>query len=99
MITNVTEYLKRSAVAYPDKIAFKYEQQNLTFSELERQSRALACEIAIATGGRTRQPIGVYLPKCAACIVAFVAAAYSGNFYTPLDTAMPKLRMSKIADI
>ncbi|GMX66219.1 AMP-binding protein [Paenibacillus elgii] len=96
MLSNVTEYLKRSAIAYPDKIAFRDEQQSLTFSQLERQSKALACKIASALSGKTKQPIGVYLPKGVACIVAFFASAYSGNFYTPIDTAMPKARLSKI---
>lgn len=98
MFTNVTQYLQRSAELYPDKIAFQDEQQSLTFSQLERQSRKMACEIAAAIGGKTRQPIGVYLPKNVACIIAFFAAAYSGNFYTPLDTAMPKARLSMILE-
>lgn len=98
MITNITQYLQRSAEIYPDKIAFQDEQQSLTFSQLERQSRELACEIVAVIGGKTRQPIGVYLPKSVACIIAFFAAAYSGNFYTPLDTAMPKARLSMIME-
>lgn len=98
MLTNVTQYLQRSAELYPDKIAFQDEQQSLTFSQLERQSRKLACEIATVLGGKTRQPIGVYLPKSVACIIAFFAAAYSGNFYTPLDTAMPKARLGMIME-
>lgn len=98
MLTNVTQYLQRSAKLNPDKIAFRDEQQSLTFSQLERQSRELACEITVAVGGKTRLPIGVYLPKSVACIIAFFATVYSGNFYTPLDTAMPKERLSKIME-
>ncbi|MBP2662127.1 MAG: tycA [Firmicutes bacterium] len=98
MLTNVTQYLQRSAELYPDKIAFQDEQQSLTFFQLERQSRELACEIIAAVGGKTKQPVGVYLPKSVACIIAFFAAAYSGNFYTPLDTAMPQTRLSRIME-
>lgn len=96
MLTNVIQYLQRSAERYPDKVAFRDERQSLTFSELERQSRKLARTITLALGGKTRQPIGVYLPKSTSSIVAFFAVAYSGNFYTPLDIVMPKVRLSKI---
>lgn len=98
MLNSATEYLKHSSAAYPDKTAFRDERQSMTFSRLERESRALACGIVSATGEKTRQPVGIYLPKSVDCIAAFFAAAYSGNFYTPLDTAMPKARLSKITD-
>lgn len=98
MLNNVTEYLKRAALEYPDKIAFRDERQTLTFSHLEQKSRALGCEISSALDGKTKLPIGVYLPKSVDCIVAFFAVAYSGNFYTPIDTTMPKSRLSKITD-
>lgn len=98
MLNNVTDYLKHSAIVYPDKTAFQDEQHSLTFGQLDRQSRVLACKIAFAVGVKVSQPIGVYLPKSTDCIVAFFASAYSGNFYTPLDTTMPKSRLNKIAD-
>ncbi|WP_315443753.1 amino acid adenylation domain-containing protein [uncultured Selenomonas sp.] len=98
MLTNVTQYLQYSATRCPDKIAFRDAARQLTFSQLARQSRALACAIAAAVGGQTCRPVAVYLPKGVDCIIAFFAAAYSGNFYTPLDTAMPQGRLRSIMD-
>ena len=99
MLNNVTGYLKNSTVAYPDKIAFRDDQRSLSFAELERQSRLLACAINSAIDGKIKQPVGVYLPKNIDCITAFFAAAYSGNFYAPLDISMPKTRLAKITDV
>lgn len=93
---NVIEYLKQSAADYPDKIAFQDEKKSLTFSGLEKQSRELAARLHALMDGAVRQPIGVYLPKSTDCIAAFFAAACSGNFYSPLDTAMPQARLEKI---
>lgn len=98
MLNSVTEYLKHSARAYPDKIAFNDGEKSLTFSQLEQQSRQFACRIFSAIGEETKQPIGIYLPKSVECIVAFFAVAYSGNFYTPLDITMPEARLQKITD-
>lgn len=98
MFTNVTQYLQYSAAHCPDKIAVQDAARGLTFSQLASQSRALASAIAVAVGGKKCQPVAVYLPKGVDCIIAFFAAAYSGNFYTPLDTAMPKGRLHSIMD-
>lgn len=98
MLTNVTQYLQYSAAHCPDKIAVQDAARGLTFSQLASQSRALASAIAASVGGKKCQPVAVYLPKGVDGIIAFFAAAYSGNFYTPLDTAMPKGRLHSIMD-
>ena len=99
MLSNVTEYLKHSSAAYPNKTAFRNAHGSYTFSELEMYSRSMACKIHDIVGGKTRQPVGVYLTKGISCIAAFFASAYSGNFYTPLDISMPKTRLEKIIDV
>ena len=98
MLTNVTQYLQYSVAHCPDKIVVQDAARGLTFSQLASQSRALASAIAASVGGKKCQPVAVYLPKGVECIIAFFAAAYSGNFYTPLDTAMPKGRLHSIMD-
>lgn len=98
MLTNVTQYLQYSAAHCPDKIAVQDAARQVTFSQLASQSRALASAIAASVGGKKCRPVAVYLPKGVDCIIAFFAAAYSGNFYTPLDTAMPQGRLRSIMD-
>ena len=98
MLTNVTQYLQYAAARCPDKIAFRDAARQVSFSQLARQSRALASAIAAFLGGQKCRPVAVYLPKGVDCIIAFFAAAYSGNFYTPLDTTMPRERLRSIME-
>lgn len=99
MINTVIRYLQNTAQRFPDKIAFRDNQRSITFAELDKQARELACLIHQKLNGAVKQPVGVYLPKGVSCIAAFMGAAYSGNYYTPLDIAMPKERLHKITRI
>ena len=99
MLNMITQYLDQTAIAYPDKTAFRDEKQILTFASLRQKSRTVACIINSVSKGRTKHPVGVYLPKGVDCITAFFAAAYSGNFYTPLDITMPAARLANIAEV
>lgn len=98
MINSVVRYLQDSVECFPDKVAFSDKEKSLSFFELDRKARSLACEINKKLNGTTKQPIGVYLPKNVDSIVAFLATVYSGNFYTPLDIFMPIERLEKITN-
>lgn len=99
MMNTIIGYLKDTAYRFPNKIAFRDKQKCITFTELDKRSRSLACAINQKLDGAVRQPVGVYLPKGVDCIVAFMAVLYSGNYYTPLDPSMPKARVKKIINI
>jgi len=96
MVNTVARYLREAAYKFPDKTAFRDSKTKITFSELESRAVSLAGTIYQKLNRMTKQPIGVYLPKGVECIVAFMAAAYSGNYYTPLDVSMPEERLNKI---
>lgn len=96
MVNSVIKYLQASVERFPDKIAFSDKEKSLTFFDLDVKARALACEISKKINKATKQPIAVYLPKGVECIVSFLAIAYSGNFYTSLDTSLPEERLKKI---
>ena len=76
--------------------AFVDEKRAISFSDLRMEARKVA-SVLIRMGVR-RQPIAVFLDKSASCVAAFLGVAYSGNFYTPLDTMMPETRIRKILD-
>lgn len=90
----VTDYLENTAKQFPDKVAFADEKDSLTFSELRDLARHIA--MGLVKRNLFKKPVVVYLEKSPACIASFLGAAYSGNFYTPLDTEMPKTRIEKI---
>lgn len=96
MINTIISYLKSTAERFPDKIAFCDAEKSITFGELNRCAQSLACKIYRNLNGGTQKAIGVYLPKGVDCIIAFMAVAYSGNYYTPIDISMPESRYEKI---
>lgn len=92
---NLLEYLEGSAARTPDKPAFCDEAGVLTFGEL--WDFALRCGTAIAR--RTQavsRPVAVLTGRTAVTIAAFQAVLASGNYYVPIDEAMPAARMEAI---
>lgn len=94
MIHTVTDYLDKSAVNYPEKIAFVDEKRSITFRELQDEAHHIAMQL-INLGYR-KNPVVIYLDKSVECICAFAGVVYSGNFYSPIDTHMPEERIKKI---
>lgn len=92
----VTDYLDNSAKKFPNKIAFADEKRELTFSALYTESRKIAQ--VLIDRNIFKSPVVVYLEKSVEVISCFMGAAYSGNFYTPIDVTMPECRVSKIMD-
>ena len=92
----VTDYLDNSAKNFPDKIAFADEKRELTFSALYIESRKIAK--VLIERNTFKSPVVVYLEKSVEVISCFMGAAYSGNFYTPIDVTMPESRVSKIME-
>ena len=46
-----------------------------------------------------KKPIVVYLEKGKEVLVSFMGVAYSGCFYSPIDTEMPQSRVDKILEV
>lgn len=99
MTNTVCEFLNTTAAKYPNKTAFKDKNSSLTFEQLLCKSRLLASTVASMTFSDTNQAIAVFLPKSVDCIIAFFSAAYSGNFYSPIDISMPTNRLDKIMQV
>lgn len=94
---SVTEYLDHSAALYPDKTAIVDQYRSITFQGLREEALHIASYI-IHHFQLWHRPICFYLDKSASCISAMMGIAYSGNFYTPIDTKMPQARIQKILE-
>ena len=92
----VTDYLDDIVRQYPEKIAFANEQDSMTFAQVQESAR----KVAVGLGKKDvfKQPVAVFMEKSPACITSFLGVAYSGNFYTPIDTKMPVSRIQKIIE-
>ena len=98
MISNVTEWLDKTAECFPQKVAIYDNEGQYHFGEFRKKALAIAREIIVTTAAK-KCPIVIYLKKSAKVLVSFAATAYSGNFYSPIDIDMPESRIRKIIDV
>ena len=92
MIRNVLEYAEATAKRLPEAVAFATDQQTMTFGV----QRAKEIGTALLSYGRKNAPMAVMTEKNPQMIAAFLGCVYSGNFYTPIDTTMPKERILSV---
>lgn len=90
----IQEYLEYTARRFPDKVALRDESTALTFRELEGLAQAGGS--ALLNHGLQKEPVAVFLPKAPKTIACFLAVAYAGCCYVPLDTGMPLFRLRAI---
>lgn len=95
MIRKVTDYLDRTAALFPEKEAFTDENRAITFRELRDEAYCVATALA-QKEGFFKKPVAIFMDKQVENIAAMMGVAYSGNFYTVLDVAMPVARIEKI---
>jgi amino acid adenylation domain-containing protein len=94
--TNVLEYLEKTVVRVPDKIAYANEEMGLTFSEVSHDARAIGSYLN--RQGYYNEPVVVFMKKHPKTIVAFFGCVYGGNYYVPIDDEMPRFRIDLIFD-
>ncbi len=95
MQISVLEYFEKTVLKHKEKIAIIDNEIKLTFNELEKYAKELSSLIDSKINV-LNQPIGIFLPKGADSIIAFLGTLYSGNFYVPLDIESPQKRLETI---
>lgn len=96
MFHSVTQYLRASSKKYPEHPAFVDNKITLTHCELLLETEKIA--YALVKEGLFKKPIAVMMDKSARNLVAFLGVALSGNYYTAIDTRMPKKRVERILE-
>lgn len=94
MQKNVIEYLEKTTKTFPDKKAICDAEMSITFGELWTNANRLAA--AIYARDLKNSPLGVFIAKGCKMVEAFAAISLSGNFYVPLDTKSPDMRVLSI---
>ena len=93
MVNTCIKYLEKTLSKFPNKIAVDDGINTITFAELKTKAQAISGAIS---SGLKNSPIAIFLPKNLDCIVGFIGALYSENFYVPIDIKMPKTRVELI---
>ena len=87
----MTDFLDDAVKTHPNKAAFTEEARSLTYKELQEEAYRIA--MPIIKSGFRKKPVALYFDKSIYCISSMMAVAYSGNFYSVIDTEMPVERI------
>lgn len=96
MLHIVTQYLRKSAESFPNHPALVDQKICLTYSELLNEAEHIA--FGLVSRNLFKKPIAVLMDKGARTVSAFLGVALSGNYYTVIDTKMPRSRAEKILE-
>lgn len=96
MQTNILEYLEKTVIRVPDKVAYADDKTAISFQEVYHNSRSIGS--FLHEKGIYREPVIVFMKKSPMAIVAFFGVVYGRNFYVPLDDEMPKYRLKLIME-
>lgn len=99
MKNSVLPWLDETAKRLPNKLALQDISGNITYQEYRSKSLAIAYKIVELNKGEMKKPVVVYLEKGKEVLVSFMGVAYSGCFYSPIDTEMPPSRVDKILEV
>lgn len=94
MRRNILSYLEDTVERLPHKLAFSDTKNTLTFQELHEQAQAVGTYVANC--GIYGKPIVIFMEKKPVTLAAFFGTVYSGNYYVPIDSEMPKSRIDLI---
>jgi len=89
----VHELFEEQVARTPDAIAVVFDDQQLTYAELNRQANTLANYLR-KLGVGPEMLVGVRMERSARLIVALLGVAKAGAAYLPLDLAYPKERIA-----
>lgn len=92
---DIIKNIKKYAELFPNRIAYKINNEILTYEELEEKSNKLANQIqTYAKNDRT--PVIVYGHKSKYMLISFLACVKSGRAYCPIDISVPEERVKQI---
>lgn len=91
--TPLAELVEAQVKRTPDAIAVVFEEQRLTYAELNKQANQLARELR-KHGAGPDQLVGLCVERSAAILVALLAIVKAGAAYLPLDSQLPAERLA-----
>ncbi|HEU5377722.1 MAG TPA: amino acid adenylation domain-containing protein, partial [Ktedonobacteraceae bacterium] len=89
----VHHLFERQAEQTPDAVALVFEEQHLTYSEMNRQANQLA-HILQKWGVGPEVRVGICLERSSDMVIALLAIFKAGGAYVPLDPNYPLKRLA-----
>ncbi|WP_387468318.1 amino acid adenylation domain-containing protein, partial [Photorhabdus sp. RM323S] len=91
----IHQLFEQQAEKTPDATALVYEEQTLSYAELNIRANQLAHQL-IMLGGEPDQLVAICVSRSLAMVVGILAILKAGGAYVPLDPAYPGERLTHI---
>ncbi|HEU4964843.1 MAG TPA: amino acid adenylation domain-containing protein [Bacilli bacterium] len=88
---------EQSVAMHPDRLALSYEQEHLTYRELNERANRLA-HLLHQQGVGAESLVGVCLDRSPEMVVALLAVLKAGGAYVPLDPTYPEERIAFVLE-
>ncbi|HET8774712.1 MAG TPA: non-ribosomal peptide synthase/polyketide synthase, partial [Thermoanaerobaculia bacterium] len=88
----IHELFERQVAAQPDAVAIVFEDQRLTYAELNARANQLAHEL-IARGVQPDDRVAIKMERSLDTVVAMLGTLKAGGAYVPLDPSYPADRL------
>ena len=92
---NTVRIFEEQAVKYADSPAIRFEQQSITYAELNRKANRLA-HFLMEYGIKPGQTVGLYMDRSIEMVLGMMAVMKAGGIYVPLDPTYPSDRILNI---
>ncbi len=89
----VHELVEAQVERTPNAVALTYNDQSLTYSELNRRANQIA-HYLVARGVRAGSLVAIYMDRSADLLLAVLATLKAGAAYVPLDPLYPRDRLA-----
>jgi amino acid adenylation domain-containing protein len=90
---SIVDVLRAHARRCPDRVAIVFEEQQLTYAELNRRSNQLANYLR-TLGVRREVLVGLCVERSIDMLVALAGILKAGGAYVPLDPSYPEARLA-----
>lgn len=88
IVYTLQHILKKATQLEPNKIAFKYLDSTITFTDLNTKTDKLA-QYLRDQGVQKGDRVGIYMPRCLETTIAVYGILKAGGVYVPLDPFAP----------
>ena len=93
----IISLFKKQVALHADKAAIQFNEESLSYSELDQQITSLANQLS-SLGVSTNVLVGVCVDRSPQMIVAIFAIVQAGGVYVPIDPKQPEDRISLILE-
>uniref|UniRef100_UPI0028A718DF non-ribosomal peptide synthetase n=1 Tax=Lacrimispora sp. TaxID=2719234 RepID=UPI0028A718DF len=94
----VVQLFEKQAANTPDKLAVVWENQSLTYGELNGRANQLARKLREEYDVRRDDFVAIHTDRCLEMVVGIIAIIKAGGAYVPLDPQYPMERIAYILE-